>query len=232
MRAPDTSIDSWPPMLLRDLQYLLGTVYGIDVGEDVHDYLITDVSMLPPSQQPGACRITEEKLLLQHDGDELGVALYLDSDLLARLSRLDPRQRLSGQNLSDFCTVLEGISHFTYVAWNASADKRMTLLELEMQAEVDKYVGARILLEHQSSGGLGQSLVACLFDEPAFHEQLRPEELARYRDATSFAGRYCRSLESRFAQDRLAREMVHELRNFYRLPQPAKVSHIQGAFFS
>jgi len=61
---------------------------------------------------------------------------------------------------------------------------------------------------------------------------LRPEELARYRDATSFAGRYCRSLESRFAQDRLAREMVHELRNFYRLPQPAKVSHIQGAFFS
>lgn len=219
-------------MLLRDLQLLLGTVYGIDVGEDVCDYLITDVTMLPPTEQPGACRATEEKLLLQHDGDELGVALYLDSCLLDRLSRLDPRQRLSGQNLADFCTVLEGISHFTYVAWNASADKCMTLLELEMQAEVDKYIGARILLEHQSGDDLGQSLVACLFDDPAFHEELKPEELTRYRHASSFAGRYCRSLESRFTQDRLAREMVHELRDFYRLPQPAKVSHIQGAFFS
>lgn len=219
-------------MLLRDLQYLLGTVYSVEVGEDVHDYLITDASMLPPNQQPASCRATEEKLLLQHHGDELGVALYLDPALLDRLARLDPRQHLSGQNLADFCTVLEGISHFQYVAWNASADKRMTLLELEMQAEVDKYVGARILLEHQSGGDLGQSLIDCLFDEPAFHEQLQPEELARYRDASNFAGRYCRSLESRFSQDRLAREMVRELRDFYRLPQPAKVSHIQGAFFS
>ncbi len=219
-------------MLLRDLQYLLGTVYSVEVREDIHDYLITDASMLPGNEQPGACRPTEEKLLLQQNGDELGVALYLDPALLDRLSRLDPRRSLSGQNLADFCTVLEGISHFQYVAWNASADKCMTLLELEMQAEVDKYVGARILLEHQSGGDLAESLIDCLFDDPSFHEQLQPEELARYRHASDFAGRYCRSLESRFSQYRLAREMVRELRDFYRLSQPAKVSHIQKAFFS
>ena len=54
--------------------------------------------------------------------------------------------RLDADNLEDFWTAFEGVSHFTYYAWNAQREKRVTLLEMELQAEVDKYVATTLLL--------------------------------------------------------------------------------------
>lgn len=219
-------------MLLKDLQTLLGTVYGIDIDVDVYDFLITDATMLSHWQRPDQSRQTEEKLLIQQHEDELGVALYLDAELLDRLVELDPRQQLSDGNLGDFCTALEGVSHFNYLAWNAAADKCVTLLELEMQAEVDKYISARVLLEQQPDSDICDDLLSRLFNDPRFHSELTSAELVRYQEASSLAGRYCRSLENRFALGRLAGPMIQELREFYRLTQPAKLSHIQSATFA
>ena len=158
--------------------------------------------------------------------------LFLDSGLLDRLFREDPRRHLNHRNFADFCTVLEGISHFNYMAWNATADKSVTLMELEMQAEVDKYVGARAILHQQAAESeLSDSLYCRIFESSVFDEDLGPAELERYRDASAFAGRYCRSLEKRFSPERIGVEMIEDLRTFYRLPQPGKVSHIQTASF-
>ena len=57
--------------------------------------------------------------------------------------------RLNENNVADYWTALEGVSHFTYYAWNAARDKPVSLFELELQAEVDKFVTTGILLrEH------------------------------------------------------------------------------------
>lgn len=218
--------------MLRDLQALLGTVYGTGVPADVLEYLVTDAAWLRNWEQPGTARDMEEKLLIREDGGDLGMALYLDAALLERLSAADPRERLCGRNLADFCTVFEGISHFNYVAWCAARDQAVTLLELELQAEIDKYIGARLLLAHQQPGELGGRLFETLFAAPMFDAALQPGELERYRQACRFARDYCRSLELRFPTGRLAPGMVRELRAFYRLPQPAKISHIHAAVFS
>jgi hypothetical protein len=219
-------------MLLKDLQRLLGGVYGIDLPLDVHDYLVTDAAMLNYWQIARPARETEESLLILQREDELNVALYLNEKLLERLQSADPRHRLGHRNLADFCTVLEGISHFNYLAWNATIDKCVTLMELEMQAEIDKYISARILLAEQPDSDLAVSLLKRLFDDPRFHGDLQAEELGRYRDASNLAGRYCRSLENRFPPGRIAIPMVRELRDFYRLAQPAKISHIQSTHFA
>lgn len=218
--------------MLRDFQTLLSSVYAIDQTLDVYDYLVTDASILAAWETPGTARPTQEKLLIREDDDELRMLLFLDARLLERLSASDPRRRLGRANLADFCTVLEGISHLIYLAWNAAADKSVTLMELEMQAEVDKYIGARALLQDQPDSRLGESLFARLFDEPAYDANLSSHEFARYRDASLFAGRYCRSLEKRFQTARFGLDMIRELREFYRLPQAAKVSHIQSVFFA
>jgi hypothetical protein len=218
--------------MLRDLQSLLCTVYAIDQPLDIYDYLVTDARMLAEWETKGATRPTREKLLIQESEDELGMLLFLDEEMLERLLASDPRQWLGHGNLADFCTVLEGISHLIYLAWNAAADKSVTLMELEMQAEVDKYIGSRVLLENQTDSNLDEALFARLFDEPAFDENLSTGEFARYRDASNFAGRYCRSLERRFPAPGFGLDMIRDLRAFYRLPQPAKISHIQSAFFA
>jgi len=218
--------------MLRDFQSLLSTVYEIDHELDVYDYLVTDADLLTRWEDPENIRPTEEKLLIQEHEDELTMLLFLDAELLDRLFTEDPRQHLSHRNFADFCTVLEGISHFNYMAWNATADKSVTLMELEMQAEVDKYVGARAMLNQQQiDSDLSESLYSRIFEDFVFDEGLCPAELARYRDASAYAGRYCRSLEKRFPPERIGVEMIEDLRTFYRLPQPDKVSHIQAASF-
>ena len=219
-------------MLLRNLQCLLGTLYGIDVEADVRDYLVTDAAALHQWEDGGTCRDTAEKLLIEQGDGELAMALYLDSAVLDRLDAQDPREHLCGRNLTDFCLALEGVSHFNYVAWNAAMDKPVTLLELEMQAEVDKYVSARILLGQQDGGDGGGWLFGRLFDCPAFDDTLNDEELRRYQDASRFAGRYCHSLECRFPAGLPGPAMVRELRAFFRWPQPAKLSHIRSALLS
>jgi hypothetical protein len=224
-------------VILRDFQSLLSRIYGIDQCLDVYDFLVTDAAMLANLEKPHSIRDTEEKLLIHEHEDEMGVLLYLNSELLKRLTEKDPRRYLGQNNLADFCKVLEGISHFIYLAWNAAADKSVTLMEMEMQAEVDKYIGARVLLHQQPWSPLDDSLFGRLFDNPCFDDRLNREELTRYRHASSYAGRYCLSLEKRFPGDKAGvpcfdLEMIRDLRAFYRLPQRGKVSHIQSAVFA
>ncbi len=44
--------------------------------------------------------------------------------------------------------MLEGVSHFLCVAHHATHDRQVSLLTLELQAEIDKYVGSFLLLSH------------------------------------------------------------------------------------
>ena len=58
---------------------------------------------------------------------------------LANLERHDPATRLDETNFADFCLAVEGVSHFIYVALRAADDRGVSQLELELQAEVDKF---------------------------------------------------------------------------------------------
>ena len=217
--------------MLRNLQTLLAQLYRIEPPADVRDYLITDARQARALEGEGG-RDTDEKLLLAEDQDELHLALYLDAELLDRLASRDPFEYLDADNFEDFCKVVEGLSHFNYLTWNASADRRVTLLELELQAEIDKYMGARTLATHQARPELEATLFAVLFESPRFHATLSAAEHERYSYAARFAGWYCRSLEARYACGLPGGEMLQELRDFYRLSQPAKLSHIHSAAYA
>src|SRR5918995_1395648 len=145
-------------MLLRKLEAMLHELYALEVGYAVSDFLITEA-----------------------DG-EADVALYLERELLDRLGRHDPLTKLDGDNLADFWSALEGVSHFTYYAWNAARDKHVSLFELELQAEVDKFVTTGMLLREQT-GREPSGLHAWLFDSPTLAAELDGEERERYRRA-------------------------------------------------
>lgn len=217
--------------MLEDFQTLLTDLYGIEQPLNVLDFLVTDARIVKALDMPEA-REAPEKLLISQNHEELGLTLYLDQNILERLAQTDPREHLGRRNFADFCAMLEGISHFNYVVWNASANKSVTLHELELQAEVDKYVTALALIASQPNSQLADSLYEDLFDDPRFADDLEPEALARYQSASAFAARFCHSLSRRFPQGFSGSGMLGELRCFYRLPQPEKVSHIQSALFA
>jgi hypothetical protein len=203
-------------MVLRGLQTLLARLYDVELSYDVYDFLITDRSAV------------EEELLLAETADGAGVALYLDADLLERLEAADPHLNLDEGNLADYCTALEGVSHFVYSIWGLERDLPVSLLELETQAEVDKYAVTVFLLAGQlGDGTYPRQVHARLFDRVSFDARLQPDQFERYRTAHRCAAHYCRRLERRFVDRGVAKveALVRELRGFYRLRHTAKLRH-------
>src|SRR5204862_195087 len=151
-------------MLLSRLQHLLGGIYDVRIAHDVYDFLVTDRGRLPHAARRG---VAGEGLLVAQpaDGsDEVVMSLSLDPALLERLRREDPLRRLHAGNLANCWTALEGVSHFLYLAWNAAHDRPVSVLELAMRAEVDKYVVSYWLLRRQFPQRFPAELRRMLFD--------------------------------------------------------------------
>jgi hypothetical protein len=214
-------------MVLRGLQSLLGRLYDVDLEYDVYDFLVTDRGALGAAAPGNDERALDEALWLAETPDGAGVALYMDPSVLRRLEGDDPVGALTESNLADYCTALEGVSHFVYSTWRLERDLPVSLLELETQAEVDKYAVTVFLLADQHGGGYPAQVHARLFDRVRFDGRLLPEQYARYRTAHRCAAQYCRRLERRFVNRGVARieAMVRELRTFYRLGSTAKLRH-------
>src|SRR5271168_1284191 len=215
-------------MVLRGLQTLLGRLYDVDLPYDVYDFLVTDRRTVSGAERLNERRALEEELLIAETPDGAGVALYMDAELLKRLEAADPHRALDESNLADYCTALEGVSHFVYSIWGLERDLPVSLLELETQAEVDKYAVTVFLLARQTGAMVYPAQVhARLFDRVRFDARLEPHEYERYRTAHRCAARYCRRLERRFVNRGVARieAMVRELRSFYRLRHAAKLRH-------
>jgi hypothetical protein len=223
-------------MLLSRLQSLIGGIYDVSVAHDVYDFLVTDRQRLPAAARGGSA---EEELIVAEPadgGDEVGLSLYLDPALLSRLTREDPLVRLHGGNVADWCTALEGVSHFLYLAWNAGHDKPVSLLELEMQAEVDKYVASYWLLRRQFPQHFPAELRRVLFARTRVDPQAAAAGRAgMYREASRYADKFCARLERLLARNRSARvggagdgAVLAELRRFYRLTHARKRALIEA----
>jgi hypothetical protein len=214
-------------VVLRGLQSLLGRLYDLEVEHDIYDYLVTDRRALAGVVPHNDRREPEEELLLAETADGAGVALYIDADVLGRLEACDPLGALTEENLADYCTALEGVSHFVYTMWRLECDAAVSLLELETQAEVDKYAATVFVVAHQQGGGYPAQVHSRLFDRVVFDARLEPEQFDRYRTAHRSAANFCRRLERQFVSRGSAKVegMVRELRKFYRLGSAAKLNY-------
>lgn len=214
-------------MLLNRLQGHLERIYEVESGYRVTDFLIDDPNLARELDDTPHARNIPEKLLIRQQGDTIDLALYLDPDLVQRLFANDPTQSLHGENLHDFWTALEGISHFLYLTWNAHYERSVTLLELEMQAEIDKYILTAFLFGSQMDGRVPNALYRDLFKYVRFDERLSHAELRRYRNANYFAGRFCSYIERKYLRPGSGQGLVNTLRRFYRLGQHRKIETIR-----
>jgi hypothetical protein len=207
--------------MLDLLQRGLEQLYRIDPSPDVREFIVDDERR----QRMGLERMPREQLLLvESTPGELEVGLFVDPRTLANLAKHDPRHGVGAHNLHDFCLAIEGVSHFLYVAFRARADIPVSGLELELQAEVDKFVTC-VLLPNEPPRGLRVQL----FENVRFAADLSAEERSRYRTANDCAARYARSLDQRFVVQRRIPAMLAELRRFYRMSLAEKREFIAAA---
>jgi hypothetical protein len=210
--------------LLADLQRQLTDTYQLGAGYDIRDYLITDPRLARAIGGEAMLTNTSETLLVCEDDDGLSLSLFLDSDMLSRLEHANPLDQLRPEQLEDLCKVIEGLSHFNCMVWNASQDRTVSLLELELQAEIDKFVGTMQLAIDQDAATMLHGLHGWLFDNVSYLNELDEAQLARYRAANDYAARFCSGLRRRLIKNGVY--TLSELRGFYRMQLYDKISHI------
>ena len=209
---------------LASLQGALAEIYDLPATPDVAHFLMTDRASIGRFTE---ARASDEQLLVAQDEDELSLALFIDAQVLERLAHRDPFAALTEHNLADYLTAAEGVSHFVYIAWNAGFDKPVTLLELELQAEVDKYVLGAWLLREQGAGRFPRELHRALFERARIDPVAAGGRARLYHTASCYAGSFCRRVAAGLAHGSrgATRELLAELRRFYRWGNARKLRH-------
>lgn len=200
---------------LARLQRGLETLYRVDTAVDVHDFVIDEAArdVIAPTRKP------REQLLVMEETGEMALALFIHPEVIVSLEA-----GIGRHNLGDFLLAIEGVSHFIYAIQCARSERRVSQLELELQAEVDKYVTC-LLHEVDSS----EALRGRLFVDCAYEPDLDHDERERYRVANDNAQRYAAFLEEEFVARGRIPDMLGELRRFYRQGLAGKLETIARA---
>jgi hypothetical protein len=136
-------------------------------------------------------------LLVLEEADEAWVGLYVDPS-----------------DYRDAATILEETSHWLCFAWHAAQERRVSLLCLELQAEVDRFALDRV----EGRSGLDH------LGEVEWDSWMDRATRERYRAAHDAARRYCRRLSGRYPDRADLPGLLGELRRFYRAPLVEKLA--------
>lgn len=192
--------------MLRGLQKRLEQFYALEDAPDIVDFVRTGTED------------SRETLLLRERDGELEIAVVLP-----------PHEDEAAASSDLWLQLAEGVSHFVYLAERARTNLPATRLELELQAEVDKFV----LLATQN-GRLPaarhrhfhvHNLQRWLYERVRFLHPEGTEAGDRYRLANDLAARFVARTVSRLAPHAAHRT----LRRFYRSGQTDKIRLARAA---
>lgn len=156
-----------------------------------------------------------EALLVRESED--GLELQLRIPTLG-----DAQVDVEGAGLDPICQIIEGVSHFVYIADRASLEREATQLELELQAEVDKYVILASALRDFDER-LSRRLRERLYDSVSFVHEADSIEGERYRIANGCARRFTGRLERDYVARARFGDLQSELRRFFHMGQREKL---------
>lgn len=200
-------------MVINTLQRVIQHVYEIDLRQRVADFTTSDPAF---ALSYGGAHQPMEQLIFREDGDDVDVSLYLDTKVIDSLGRLGT----SPQSMNMVCLAVEGVSHFVHFCWRSHYGVDVSLLELEIQAEVDKFV---LLTDLYGRSGMHERL----FEQYLYHSGMSRRLRERYRSANRFAAKYCHRLDRDFLRPGRTDEMLAELRRFCRKTQREKIHAIE-----
>lgn len=210
--------------MLDTIQEHLEAIYGIRAEYRAKDFLVDGDA----ARRLGGSGRSREELLLSQGEEGLELALYVEPQLLARVTAAAGPHGAMTADIGDFCEVAEGVSHFLYVAHTARQERTVSLLELEAQAEVDKFAVCTLLEWGLNVGRWAGTLVGRLFEQVQFRPQLSEPERWRYSEANRLAKSYCERLLPMVRSGRMDR-LLAELRHGYRLGAEAKLQYFGRA---
>ena len=165
------------------------------------------------------------RLLVRDTGAGVRACIYYPDAMIRRLEERPPQRGLDDDNVDAFAVLVEELDHLLVAAERAHAGRGVSLLELELQANVSKdLVLTRFLARRGQSLDPDRRtwLRSHLFHARTYSDD-DPGTRHRYDEASRFALRFLRSLERLPVALRL-----ETLRRFHRASLAGKMEMIEG----
>lgn len=200
-------------MILKEIQKHLQKLYQLHIPYNIEKYILK-------KRKGGSIEIGDrchrEVFLIHQKENQLEIGLYIEANILTLLKKQNPFQQLTQANLDSFFVAIEGVSHFIYFLSRAQNNQELTQLEMELQAEIDKYLLATFVFEYQHKNQ-PHFLLQYLFENYGLPEDLNVEERLRYQEANRFALKFCAQLETNYLKHKRWNEALSCARQFYHL---------------
>jgi hypothetical protein len=192
-------------LILLDLQRQLERIYRLTAQLPIDRFLISaeELAGYLPRGTP-----VRPQVLFQEAGENVFLAVHVG------------REELHPKNLADFLGAAEETSHYLYLSFKARNERPVSLLDVEVQGEIDKFLLASL---HFSTD---RNLFRRLFEEVRFHERLGGEAVERYRRAHGLGAKFLKSLGEIFRRDRARPDVLRMLRTFYRWTSQRRLAGI------
>jgi hypothetical protein len=172
--------------MLRSIQAQLQAVYRI-AAPDIRQFLIDGDDVTEVLGEDA--RTADEWVVIREGPQGVDVGVYISPEYLQRLAaHPHPAAAIPGA-FTAYCAATEGVSHFLMLFDRVRREEPVSMLELEAQAEIDKFVSA--VLHHPDRQ---QEWWDRLFRNARLADGLSEEEAARYTEAARLAGAFCATL--------------------------------------
>lgn len=186
------------PSLLEGVRGLLERTYRMQSGlPELSRFVVGDrgyrqfFEMLRVRSGPESAAADGARTLLRETGQALRACIYFPDSLIRCLEAYPPQHGLGCENVDAFATFVEEIDHLLFVAERFQLDRPLTLLELELHADVSKH----LVLSRFLAGRRGRLvprervwLRYRLFGRQRYDEK-DPQSRDRYREAARWAVR-------------------------------------------
>jgi hypothetical protein len=189
---------------LRKVQQRIEEFYGLERAPNIVEFV-----QLGDDDE-------RETVLIRQEGEDLQIAVVLPRTV----GTAHPREYATDTWLQ----LIEAVSHFVYISERARIGLPATQLELELQAEVDKFVVAA-LSAPSFRRERARRLHGRLYEKVRFLHPESSEAGARYRLANELAARFI----ARLLLERDVRAGRAVLRQFYRSGQTEKIRLARAA---
>lgn len=206
-----------PAELPTAVQHSLQHLYRIEISQTIDKFVSSDRDIYMQLGEQG--EIPDEILLLREQDGAMDLGLFLDEAMLKRATAALHMDQWSQNDVQDIASVIEGVSHLVCVLWHADQEREVRPLDLELQAEIDKYV---LMQQVCRSDTARAQCLHMLFDVTGSEDD--PLLAERYARARREAWIYCQWLQARFDCDNDL--LQRELATFYRRSGPAKLRYI------
>ncbi len=211
-------------MILKHIQKSLQNLYQLDCEYSVEDFILNEEQSESYKEKLPWIAQSDEVLFVQQEEDNVDIGLFINSNLLKKFDPLSLNET-QPQHLPQLAPLMEGVSHFVYLMWKSEREHPVTQLELELQAEVDKFILGNLLWKEKSSA---EKLMQHFFEDVKWNKNLSDEEKERYQNANHFASKYCSRLRDFFKSEKSLEDLCKEIRPFYRMGQADKLHYIRA----